>query len=117
MPGMKDFKFICHQDANDAFAATQEEKELKMLPFLQQAKPNIGFHFPVYIWFEETIKKREYADASRDHARRHHGHGRACALNVHCHEKVTPYCDRFLVCSLPRFRVGRQWRAERICDA
>merc|ERR1711871_451410 len=61
MPGMMNFKFICHQDANDAFAATQEEKELKMLPYHQQAKPNIGFHFPVYIWFEETIKKREYA--------------------------------------------------------
>jgi F-box/leucine-rich repeat protein 2/20 len=61
IPGMAGFKIICHQDENDAFHALQEEKEMKLMPFLQQAKHNIGFHFPVYIWFEETIKPKRYA--------------------------------------------------------
>merc|ERR1711871_141979 len=39
----------------------RQKVQVGFMPGMKQAKPNIGFHFPVYIWFEETIKKREYA--------------------------------------------------------
>jgi hypothetical protein len=69
LAGMCNLKLIVHQEENDAFRAEQEDREKHLRPFRKQCRFNIGFHFPVYIWYEESIdEKKQITDVQLTHA-------------------------------------------------